>query len=56
MVFVQVAEQAASGAEAALSAMLGRVAASTPGREVTWEKLLGSKEVADPRMSWNQFA
>ncbi len=35
--------------------MLGRMAAST-GREVTWEKLLSSKEVLDPKMNWNQFA
>ena len=48
--------EAASGAEAALSAMLGRVAAATPGREVTWEKLLGSKEVSSPGMDWKQFA
>jgi len=47
--------EAASGGEAALSAMLGRMAAST-GREVTWEKLLSSKEVLDPKMNWNQFA
>jgi myo-inositol 2-dehydrogenase / D-chiro-inositol 1-dehydrogenase len=47
--------EAASGAEAALSAMLGRMAAYKHG-EVTWEKLLGSKEVYEPRMDWNQFA
>ena len=47
--------EASSGAEAALSAMLGRTAAYT-GKEVTWEKLLRSKEVWDPKMDWNQFA
>jgi predicted dehydrogenase len=47
--------EAASGAEAALSAMLGRMAAYKHG-EVTWEKLLRSKEVYEPRMDWNQFA
>ncbi len=47
--------EAASGAEAALSGMLVRRAAYT-GKEVTWEKLLRSKEVFDPRMDWNQFA
>jgi hypothetical protein len=47
--------EAGSGAESALSGMLGRLAAL--GREeVTWEKLLKSKEVFDPRMDWNQFA
>jgi predicted dehydrogenase len=47
--------EAASGAEAALSGMLGRTAAYT-GQEVTWEKLLQSEEVWDPKMDWNQFA
>ena len=35
--------------------MLGRMAAYKHG-EVTWEDLLRSKEVFDPRMDWNQFA
>ena len=35
--------------------MLGRAAAHKR-EEVTWEKLLRSKEVYDPRMDWNQFA
>jgi hypothetical protein len=35
--------------------MLGRAAAQK-GEEVTWEKLLRSKEVYDPRLDWNQFA
>jgi myo-inositol 2-dehydrogenase/D-chiro-inositol 1-dehydrogenase len=43
------------GAVAALSAMLGRTAAYT-GNEVTWEELLRSREVWDPRMDWSQFA
>jgi hypothetical protein len=47
--------EAASGAEAALSGMLARTAAYT-GKEITWEKLLRSKEVFDPRIDWNQFA
>jgi predicted dehydrogenase len=47
--------EAASGAESALSGMLGRAAAYT-GKEVTWDKLLHSGEVWDPRMSFDQFA
>ncbi|HVQ30475.1 MAG TPA: Gfo/Idh/MocA family oxidoreductase [Vicinamibacteria bacterium] len=47
--------EAASGAESALTAMLGRAAAAKR-EEVTWEKLLKSKEVIDPRIDWNQFA
>jgi myo-inositol 2-dehydrogenase/D-chiro-inositol 1-dehydrogenase len=43
------------GAVAALSAMLGRTAAYT-GNAVTWEELLRSREVWDPRMDWSQFA
>jgi len=39
--------QAALGAESALSAMLGRTAAYT-GRETTWDELLRSTEVWDP--------
>jgi hypothetical protein len=35
--------------------MLGRTAAYT-GNEVTWEELLRSREVWDPRMDWSQFA
>ena len=35
--------------------MLGRMAAYT-GDEVTWEKLMKSKEVWDPKMDWKQFA
>jgi predicted dehydrogenase len=47
--------EATSGAEAALSAMLGRTAAYT-GKEVTWDDLLRSKETSDPKMDWKQFA
>jgi myo-inositol 2-dehydrogenase/D-chiro-inositol 1-dehydrogenase len=46
--------EATSGAESALAAMLGRMAAST-GEEATWEKLMKSKEVWDPKMDWKQF-
>ncbi|MEK6630066.1 MAG: Gfo/Idh/MocA family oxidoreductase [Acidobacteriota bacterium] len=46
--------EAASGAESTLAAILGRRAAYT-GDEVTWEKLMKSKEVWDPRMDWKQF-
>jgi predicted dehydrogenase len=47
--------EATPGAESALAAMLGRMAAST-GEEATWEKLMKSKEVSDPKMDWKQFA
>jgi myo-inositol 2-dehydrogenase/D-chiro-inositol 1-dehydrogenase len=47
--------EATSGAESALSAMLGRMAAQT-GREVTWEELLKSTEVYDPKINFAQFA
>ena len=47
--------EAASGAEAALTGMLGRTAAAKR-EEVTWEKLVRSKEVFEPRIDWNQFA
>jgi predicted dehydrogenase len=47
--------EADTGAEAALSAMLGREAAYS-GEEVTWEKLLRSKEVWDPRIDLKAFA
>ena len=46
--------EATQGAESALSAMLGRMAAET-GREVTWEELLKSTEVYDPKIDFNQF-
>jgi len=47
--------EATPGAESALSAMLGRMAAFT-GREVTWEELLKSTEVYDPKINFAQFA
>ena len=47
--------EAQQGAESALAGMLGRMAAYT-GEEVTWEKLLKSKEVSDPKLDWKQFA
>ena len=47
--------EAMSGAESTLSAMLGRMAAET-GREVTWEDLLKSTEVYDPKINFAQFA
>lgn len=46
--------EAQQGAESALAGMLGRQAAYT-GKEVTWEALLASKEVFDPKMDFNQF-
>lgn len=47
--------QAATGAESALSAMLGRQAAYT-GKPITWEELLSSEEVWDPGIDLKQFA
>jgi predicted dehydrogenase len=47
--------EAKSGAESALASMLGREAAYS-GKEVTWEKLLKSKQVYDPRIDWKVFA
>jgi myo-inositol 2-dehydrogenase / D-chiro-inositol 1-dehydrogenase len=47
--------QAATGAESALSAMLGRQAAYTC-KPMTWEELLSSEEVWDPGINLNQFA
>jgi predicted dehydrogenase len=48
-------DQAAQGAESALSAMLGRTAAYT-GKLVTWDELLKSKEVFDPKIDISKFA
>src|SRR5436189_2029852 len=45
--------QAAKGAESALSCMMARSAAYT-GREVSWEELLKSKEVLDPKLDLNR--
>jgi myo-inositol 2-dehydrogenase / D-chiro-inositol 1-dehydrogenase len=46
--------QAAQGAESALSCMMARSAAYT-GREVSWEELLKSKEVLDPKLDLNRL-
>ena len=46
--------QAAKGAESALSCMMARSAAYT-GREVSWEELLKSKEVLDPKLDLNRL-
>jgi predicted dehydrogenase len=46
--------QAAQGAESALSAILGRTAAYT-GRPVTWEELVRSEEVLDPGLDIASF-
>jgi myo-inositol 2-dehydrogenase/D-chiro-inositol 1-dehydrogenase len=47
--------QAALGAESALSAILGRTAAYS-GKLVSWEELLRSKEVLDPGLDIASFA
>jgi predicted dehydrogenase len=47
--------EASSGAESALASMLGREAAYT-GRQVSWEKLVKSKKVYDPKIDWKVFA
>ncbi len=47
--------QAAQGAESALSALLGRTAAYT-GREVTWDELLRSDEAWDAGIDLNKLA
>jgi hypothetical protein len=47
--------QAAQGVESALSAMLGRMAAYS-GRLVTWDELMKSEEVYDPRIDISKFA
>src|SRR5690348_10769792 len=46
--------QAAKGAESALSCMMARSAAYT-GREVTWDELLKSTEVLDPKLDLNKL-
>jgi len=46
--------QAAKGAESALSCMMARSAAYT-GREVTWDELMKSTEVWDPRIDLNKL-
>ena len=51
----QFLNQAALGAESAMSAMLGRNAAYS-GKPVTWEELQKSKEVYDPKIDITKFA
>jgi len=46
--------QAAKGAESALSCMMARSAAYT-GREVSWDELLKSSEVWDPKLDLNKL-
>jgi myo-inositol 2-dehydrogenase / D-chiro-inositol 1-dehydrogenase len=46
--------EAATGAESALTGILGRTAAYA-GREVTWEELLASNERWDPKIDFKQF-
>lgn len=46
--------QAAKGAESALSCMMARSAAYT-GREVTWDELMKSTEVWDPKIDLNRL-
>jgi myo-inositol 2-dehydrogenase / D-chiro-inositol 1-dehydrogenase len=47
--------EARLGADSALASMLGREAAYS-GKEVTWEKLLKSKQRYDPKIDWKPFA
>ena len=47
--------EASQGAETALSCMLGRTAAYT-GKPVTWDQLLKSKEVYDPKIDLNKLS
>jgi hypothetical protein len=47
--------EAKQGADSALASMLGREAARS-GKELTWEKLLKSKQSYDPKIDWKQFA
>ncbi len=42
------------GAESTLTSIIGRTAAYT-GREVTWDEMLKSNEVWDPKMDFGQF-
>jgi predicted dehydrogenase len=51
----QFQNQAAQGAESAMSAILGRTAAYT-GKLITWEELQKSKEVLDPKIDITKFA
>ena len=47
--------EAAPGADSALSGMLGRTAAYT-GKPITWEEQLKSQEVWDPKIDLNKLA
>ncbi len=51
----QYINEAEHGAEAALTTLLGRMAASS-GKGVTWDDMLRSEEVLDPKIDLNQFA
>jgi hypothetical protein len=51
----QFLNQAALGAESAMSAMLGRNAAYS-GKPLTWEELQKSKEVFNPKIDITKFA
>ena len=46
--------EAQSGAESTLTSILGRTAAYT-GRELTWDEMMKSAEVWDPKMEFAQF-
>jgi predicted dehydrogenase len=46
--------QAAKGAESALSCMMARLAANA-GREVTWDELVKSTETLDPKLDLNKL-
>jgi len=47
--------EATQGAESALSGILGRTAAYT-GKPVTWDQLMKSKEILDPKIDISKFA
>jgi predicted dehydrogenase len=47
--------EAVSGTESVLAAILGRMAAET-GREITWEEMMKSTDVYDPKINFAQFA
>ncbi len=47
--------EAQQGAESTLAGILGRMAAYS-GKAVTWDEMMKSKEVFDPKMDWKQFA
>ena len=51
----QLVNEATQGAESTLSSILGRMAAQL-GRELTWDELLKSTEVYDPKINFTQFA